>query len=382
VITYPFVLPALFTYFIFIFILPYKIKSFQLRPPLVNTFIILLIISVYIYVEVLPEDSIFNQYFSGYNTNLSIKNIAGTFLSFDAAHLVGNLIFLYIFGNIISSDISYKFYFLLLLFSTVIIAGIDTGRGVYSVGISGFVCSLAGACMVLFPTRKIKFFYSLIIINGTFELRLVWFVLAMIIADVFGVLNFVIGRGYGDVNYQAHLMGFVIGAILAHVCLRDNLIRPKIAGIRLVDFLVKNIELAYTKTITPANRHIIFCFIVMLLVQLVFVSYELINNFLFYNKLGEPWFSRVWVSIWNLHVEQFILTLLLISAWYKRFNIVLVFGVLLSLKIIVNLFTYRLLQFGTLEALTILFFLQATRNVKLDLFSLPIRFASRVWNGK
>ena len=371
-ITYPFVLPELLPVFVFIFILPYKIDRFKLRPPLSNIIIIITIILTYVYFKVAAEGSAFRLFFSGdyYNgNNLSVKNIAGTFFSFDASHLVGNLIYLYIFGNLIAAEFSYKFYFLVLLFSTVLVAGLDTALDVYSIGISGFVYSLAGACLVLFPRREVKFFYSLIILNGTFKLRLFWFVLPMVLIDIFAIVNnilgkfhIILGQNYTLINHNAHLLGFIAGIIIAHVSIRDKAIKAKSTETRLADLVENKNDITVATTFNQDNRHIIFAVLLIIFVQAV-ISVWYFGFIVFdvreYSNMG---MFAIFMLFWNMLMEPFVILLVLILGYYKKLSTLVVFGILIALRIGFNLLTHRVIEYGLDHILVVLFLLQATRS--------------------
>ena len=136
-------------------------------------------------------------------------------------HLLGNMLYLWIFGNnvedLMGRPLFLGFY---LLGGVAAVAGqvlIDPTSEIPMIGASGAISATLGAYLVLYPRARIQslvflgFFYQLIAVPAVVVLGF-WFVLQVI--DGLGSLGAATGVE-GGVAFFAHIGGFVIGALLA-----------------------------------------------------------------------------------------------------------------------------------------------------------------------
>lgn len=135
------------------------------------------------------------------------------------AHLIGNMVFLYIFGDNIEDRFGHIKYLLLYLLWGVlagvahIFYAVETGSSfVPAVGASGAISGVLGAYLVLFPKAKIvtvitTFFLTTVRIPALAYLPF-WFILQVI----FSLLS-----PQGGVAYLAHIGGFVAGLGIAYL---------------------------------------------------------------------------------------------------------------------------------------------------------------------
>lgn len=131
-------------------------------------------------------------------------------------HLLGNMLFLYVFGNNVEDRLGRLRYLLFYLFSgyaaTYGFALFQAGSSAPLVGASGAIAGVLGAYIVLFPRAKI---WSLLTFLFFLPVRLpAWLVLG----SWFG-LQYLYFRGAGlaagsGVAYGAHVVGFIVGAAL------------------------------------------------------------------------------------------------------------------------------------------------------------------------
>jgi membrane associated rhomboid family serine protease len=138
------------------------------------------------------------------------------FLHVNLIHLVGNLIYLWIFGNNIEDRLGRVGFVLFYLGGGVAAAlaqvAIDPNSDVPMVGASGAISAVLGAYIVLFPSARILslvflgFFYQLIEVPALIVLGL-WFALQLI--DGLGSLG--LAGAEGGVAFFAHIGGFVAG---------------------------------------------------------------------------------------------------------------------------------------------------------------------------
>ncbi|MBN1437543.1 MAG: rhomboid family intramembrane serine protease [Sedimentisphaerales bacterium] len=134
--------------------------------------------------------------------------VSYAFLHANWMHLIGNMLFLYIFGNNVNDKLGNVGYTLLYLGGAVF-AGV--GHAVFNVspvlGASGAVATVTGAYMVLFPNTYVNVLYFLFFV-GAFEIRALYFILfKLIFFD-----NIIEPRiAEANVAYGAHLAGYFYG---------------------------------------------------------------------------------------------------------------------------------------------------------------------------
>lgn len=149
------------------------------------------------------------------------------------AHIIGNMLFLYIFGNNVNDKLGNLGYLAFYL-----AGGVFAGIG-YVVtqslpnpvlGASGAVAAVTGAYLVLFPRSSITIIYFFYLI-GTFEIPSIYFIAFFFLKDLF--FSFTESTG---VAHTAHvggtLFGFVVGLSLLMVRLlpRDQFDILALAG--------------------------------------------------------------------------------------------------------------------------------------------------------
>jgi membrane associated rhomboid family serine protease len=139
-------------------------------------------------------------------------------------HLLGNMLYLWIFGNNVEDRFGRIGFLVFYLFGGAL-AGlsqvvIDPASTVPTIGASGAIAATLGAYFVLFPRARVTslvflgFFYQLIDVPAIIVLGF-WFVLQLI--D--GLVQFGAIQDSGDVAFYAHIGGFVAGALIAKVAI-------------------------------------------------------------------------------------------------------------------------------------------------------------------
>lgn len=143
------------------------------------------------------------------------------FLHGSTAHLIGNMLFLWVFGNSVNSKMGHVTYLLFYLGGGVFAAA---GYGLFQtshlLGASGAIAAVTTAYLALFPRSNIEFVYWWFLI-GTVELPSMLMIVAkMIVWD-----NILMPRlshpyaGVTQVAYGAHLAGYLFGFTTAIVLL-------------------------------------------------------------------------------------------------------------------------------------------------------------------
>ncbi len=131
-------------------------------------------------------------------------------------HLLGNMLFLYVFGNNIEDRLGRLRFLVFYVFcgyaATYGFSLLDSSSTAPLVGASGAIAGVLGAYLVLFPRAKV---WSLLTFFFFLPVRLpAWLVLGS-----WFVLQYLYFRGAGltgpsGVAYGAHVIGFVVGALL------------------------------------------------------------------------------------------------------------------------------------------------------------------------
>jgi membrane associated rhomboid family serine protease len=145
--------------------------------------------------------------------------ITSQFLHGGWLHLLGNMLYLWIFGNNIEDRLG-RVLFVLFYLGGGVVAGltqtaIDPDSNIPLIGASGAIAATLGAYFVLFPGARITtlvflgFFYQLIEVPAIIVLGF-WFLLQLL--DGIGSLGMEAGAG---VAFFAHIGGFVGGAVVA-----------------------------------------------------------------------------------------------------------------------------------------------------------------------
>jgi membrane associated rhomboid family serine protease len=149
----------------------------------------------------------------------SFTLLSSQFLHGGWLHLLGNLLYLWIFGNNVEDRMG-RAGFLLFYLTGGVVAGlaqvaIDPQSQIPTIGASGAIAATLGAYLVFFPSAKVTslvflgFFYQLVRVPAAFVLVL-WFVLQLL--DGIGSLG--VSQG-GGIAFFAHIGGFVFGALVA-----------------------------------------------------------------------------------------------------------------------------------------------------------------------
>lgn len=138
-------------------------------------------------------------------------------------HIIGNMLFLYIFGNNVNDRLGHLGYLALYL-GGGIFAGISyifsSGGDATLVGASGSVFTVAGAFLVLLPRSNITIFYFWFFVGVT-EIASMWLILGLFAYEIF--LN-ATSHGGDMVAHAAHIGGTLYGAVVCMSLLAFHLL--------------------------------------------------------------------------------------------------------------------------------------------------------------
>jgi membrane associated rhomboid family serine protease len=139
-------------------------------------------------------------------------------------HLLGNMLFLWIFGNAVCAKIG-NFKYLPIYIGLGLISGFSQlffgGQG--GLGASGAINGIVGMFLIFFPINEITcyfFFPPFVFRPREFTLSSYWMILFWLAFDIWGAMS-----GGEHVAYFAHLGGFAAGAILASLMLAFKIVK-------------------------------------------------------------------------------------------------------------------------------------------------------------
>ena len=152
-----------------------------------------------------------------------ITLITSMFMHGGFAHLFGNMLFLWIFGDNVEDTLGHMRYLIFYLvggviaslahvFTTVAMNGADSPQALIpSLGASGAISAVLGGYILLFPNRRVTVIMLRMLTQVPSYVAIgMWFVFQLISGlGVFGG-----GSQGGGVAYAAHVGGFVAGLVL------------------------------------------------------------------------------------------------------------------------------------------------------------------------
>jgi membrane associated rhomboid family serine protease len=222
-------------------LLPLQVDVPRERLPLANWLIIAIIIAFFVWQKcqvktyhTTIEDELNNIASQEHNEAFLIKtdifkglvlkdwNVRGMlghmWLHSGYLHIIGNLLFLWIFGNAVCAKIgNIKYILVYLLVGLASAASHLYFNGGAAVGASGAINGIVGMYLVFFPGNSISCFALLVIpvfYCKIFEVSSIAMILYWLTWDIFGA-----AIGWGGVAYFAHLGGFFCGFIIATLLL-------------------------------------------------------------------------------------------------------------------------------------------------------------------
>jgi membrane associated rhomboid family serine protease len=142
--------------------------------------------------------------------------ITSMFMHGGWAHLLGNMLFLWVFGDNIENRIGHMCYLIFYLvcgiiasLSHVFVSGSDSLTP--SLGASGAISGVLGGYLLLFPSRRVRVIMGRGITTVPAFVALGIWIVFQIISQM-GVLGG--DQGGGGVAYAAHIGGFIAGLVL------------------------------------------------------------------------------------------------------------------------------------------------------------------------
>jgi membrane associated rhomboid family serine protease len=158
-----------------------------------------------------------------------INVFTSMFLHGSWMHLIGNMWFLWLFGNNIEDSMSrpryLAFYVLCGIAAAVAQVIADPVSGVPMVGASGAISGVMGAYLVLYPSVRVYTLVPLGFIMTTVALPAWVMLIYWMVLQVLGGLTQTVAEEGGGVAFWAHVGGFVAGAALVLMFRRPERMR-------------------------------------------------------------------------------------------------------------------------------------------------------------
>ena len=201
--------------------------------------LVLLMIGTFVWIQLLPDDAAWRATLLRWGTlsgsvtewGAALRDerlltlLSALFIHADVMHLVGNLLFLLIFGLPAERSLgAWRFLVLFLLGGALanLAAALLMGAPARSIiGASGGVSAVIGAYLALFPNARLG-----VVVPLGLWLEFIR-VPAAVLIGLWAVLQLAftfVGPNFGAVAWWAHLTGFLVGAVFA-LMLRPSLAR-------------------------------------------------------------------------------------------------------------------------------------------------------------
>ena len=198
------------------------------EPPVVNYLLIGANVLVFLWMFLMPEaalETVVNKYAmipAHFVDGVTLADMTTIFTSMfmhaGLAHIGGNMIYLWIFGDNVEDRLGHSRYLMFYLVGGVVASlthlFTNWGSDLPTVGASGAIAAVLGAYLVLFPASRIAtfiplgFFSRLTVLPAAVVLGL-WFVL-----QLFDGVLALGGADVGGVAVWAHIGGFVAGMVM------------------------------------------------------------------------------------------------------------------------------------------------------------------------
>src|SRR5580704_6986601 len=159
--------------------------------------------------------------FAGHGVTLTqalLPMVTSMFLHGGWMHLLGNMLFLWVFGGSVEETLGhiqyFIFYFICGIGSAVVHTALNWGSKVPTIGASGAISGIMGAFIVLFPRSRVTTLIPALLLFFTVRIP------AILMLGYWFFLQFFSGvaslgmNDQGGVAWWAHVGGFVLGAVL------------------------------------------------------------------------------------------------------------------------------------------------------------------------
>jgi membrane associated rhomboid family serine protease len=199
-------------------LMPYRLDVSFTRIPFANYALIVVTSLMFFFVSfgVIEEQDALSMVLRDWDLG---QMLGCLFLHGGLFHLVGNMIFLWVFGNAVCATVGNGVFPVLYFFLGIAASAshlIFSGQP--AIGASGAINGIVGMALVLYPANQLHCWYGfsfplmgIFWKSGKFSVRAYWMILAWSFFDILGIV-----LGSGGVGYWAHVGGFVNGMVIAY----------------------------------------------------------------------------------------------------------------------------------------------------------------------
>lgn len=188
-------------------LVPYEIETLQQERPWANWLIVAacsLVSLIALFGGGLESGDFDSLVLDGF----SFPGVIGhVLLHADLMHLVGNMIFLWVFGNAVCTNTNNWIYLATFIVCTLI-AGITHVilDGSPAIGASGAINGIVGVTLAMYPLNRVYLFWVFLIRGGSTSCKAWLIICAWFLFDIWGAFT-----GSGLIAYWAHIGGFLSG---------------------------------------------------------------------------------------------------------------------------------------------------------------------------
>ena len=212
-------------------ILPIRTDIRPRRTPYVNYALILINILIFLATSRFPELTNAREQLRPWANTFMLtpqhpylwQFITYAFLHGGFMHIIGNMFFLYLFGNNVNDELGNLAYTCFYLaggvFSAIGHILLNAGSATPTLGASGAIAAVTGAYLVLYPKTLVTVVYWLFFI-GTIDIP-AWLIIGLKMI----VFDNMLYRNTPHIAYDAHLTGYAFGIVISMLLLATRLIR-------------------------------------------------------------------------------------------------------------------------------------------------------------
>ena len=166
--------------------------------------------------------------------------IGHLFIHANVLHLLGNLWFLWVFGNATCAKVGNVWY-LPMWIGFGLLSAVAQPEGL---GASGAIYGVIGFTLVFYPLNEVTMAWWFLVRFGTFTLTSFWVILMYVAFDLLGLI-----AGGEEVAYLAHVAGCATGAGLALILLKTKILETTEQEWTILDILGR-----HPKTLAQMGR--------------------------------------------------------------------------------------------------------------------------------
>lgn len=195
-------------------LLPYEIETLTQERPWANWLLVTAcsLVSLAAMWGLMPEETADTLVLQGW----SFPGLVGHVLLHSGLdHLIGNMMFLWVFGNAICTNTSNWLYLPVFILCTLLAAAVHVlADGSPAIGASGAVNGIVGIVLAMYPLNRVNVLWFFLVQGNTFSCPAWVMILFWFAFDVWGVLS-----GGDHIAYWAHIGGLLGGVGIGLLCL-------------------------------------------------------------------------------------------------------------------------------------------------------------------